>query len=155
VSPKSGTRASGDVLGLYVADVGRRAGVVGPKRAYDRLAAGFPRGAAPDLRLRVGSPAASRTYRQRDPCRAGIPRKSVRYLTRGGQTVPFLSSDYATYEELAPIDATLRYLAPRLMVPHGFAGGGCGGCGGGSGFGIRNVHEKPNTIVRPCGRAIA
>jgi hypothetical protein len=102
VSPKSGTRASGDVLGLYVADVGRRAGVVGPKRAYDRLAAGFRRGAAPDLRLRVGSPAASRTYRQRDPCRAGIPRKSVRYLTRGGQTVPFLSSDYATQYKRAP-----------------------------------------------------
>jgi hypothetical protein len=35
---------------------------------------------------------------------------------------------------------------------YGFA---VGCCGGGSGFGIRNVHEKPNTMVRPCGRARA
>ena len=34
----------------------------------------------------------------------------------------------------------------RHMVLYGLAG---------TGFGIRNVHEKPNTIVRPCGRALA
>jgi hypothetical protein len=34
----------------------------------------------------------------------------------------------------------------RHLVPYGF---------GGTAFGIRNVHEKPNTIVRPCGRALA
>jgi hypothetical protein len=41
------------------------------------------------------------------------------------------------------------------IVPYGFGVGETCAGGGGSGFGIRNVHVKPNTMVRPCGRASA
>jgi len=43
------------------------------------------------------------------------------------------------------------YSILRLIVPYGFAGSGFGG----SGFGILNVHVKPKSMVRPCGRARA
>jgi hypothetical protein len=51
---------------------------------------------------------------------------------------------------ILPLTAA-RCLPPIETQYYGFAAGG----GGGSGFGIRKVHEKPKTIVRPSGRAKA
>jgi hypothetical protein len=48
-------------------------------------------------------------------------------------------------------DSGVRFEGITTQVASSWLVYGFAGCG----FGIRKVHEKPNTIVRPWGRALA